>query len=179
MNIFILDESPMIAASYHCDKHCVKMILETAQMLGSAVIRHGALPSQMPLTASGKPYRGGYHYHPCTVWCGDTRKNFLWLCELGISLCAEYTERYGKVHACEPKIMQLARLSNLIPMGELTDFAIAISDDSLCRSLPNFDSLSAVDKYREYYNHDKSRFANWRLNTAPNWYKPIDKTIKA
>ena len=29
MNIFILDEDPKKAAEYHCDKHVVKMILES------------------------------------------------------------------------------------------------------------------------------------------------------
>ena len=36
MNIFVLDKNPRIAAEMHCDKHCVKMILETAQMLSTA-----------------------------------------------------------------------------------------------------------------------------------------------
>ena len=29
MNIFFLDENPSLSAKYHCDKHVVKMILET------------------------------------------------------------------------------------------------------------------------------------------------------
>ena len=33
MNIFILSLCPYLCAIYHCDKHVVKMILETAQML--------------------------------------------------------------------------------------------------------------------------------------------------
>ena len=36
MNIFYLNESPEIAAVEHNDKHCVKMILESAQMLCTA-----------------------------------------------------------------------------------------------------------------------------------------------
>ena len=36
MNIFYLDENPWVNAEMHCDKHCVKMILETAQMLCTA-----------------------------------------------------------------------------------------------------------------------------------------------
>ena len=36
MNIFYLHENPEICAEYHCDKHVVKMILETAQMLSTA-----------------------------------------------------------------------------------------------------------------------------------------------
>ena len=36
MNIFVLDESPILAARDHCDKHICKMILESAQMLCAA-----------------------------------------------------------------------------------------------------------------------------------------------
>ena len=36
MNIFFLDPDPATAASYHNDKHVVKMVLETAQMLSTA-----------------------------------------------------------------------------------------------------------------------------------------------
>ena len=35
MNIFFLDENPTLSAQYHVDKHVVKMILETAQLLCS------------------------------------------------------------------------------------------------------------------------------------------------
>ena len=36
MNIFYLDRDPVIAAQMMCDKHVVKMILESAQMLSTA-----------------------------------------------------------------------------------------------------------------------------------------------
>ncbi len=36
MNIFVLDRNPEIAASYHCDRHVVKMIVEYAQLLSTA-----------------------------------------------------------------------------------------------------------------------------------------------
>jgi hypothetical protein len=41
MNIFVLDEDPVISAQMQCDKHIVKMPLETAQMLCSVFHRHG------------------------------------------------------------------------------------------------------------------------------------------
>ena len=40
MNIFHLDKNPKICAEYHCDRHVVKMILETAQMLSTAISEH-------------------------------------------------------------------------------------------------------------------------------------------
>jgi len=38
MNIFYLDKDPVKAAQYSCDKHVVKMILESAQMLCTDVL---------------------------------------------------------------------------------------------------------------------------------------------
>ena len=36
MNIFVLDMNPVTAAQMQCDKHVVKMIVESAQMLSTA-----------------------------------------------------------------------------------------------------------------------------------------------
>jgi len=36
MNIFILDEDPVIAAQMQCDKHIPKMVVESGQMLSTA-----------------------------------------------------------------------------------------------------------------------------------------------
>ena len=36
MNLFILDQDPVVAAQLQCDKHVVKMIVESAQMLSTA-----------------------------------------------------------------------------------------------------------------------------------------------
>ena len=38
MNIFILDDNPVIAAREHCDKHVVKMIVELGQLLSTGNI---------------------------------------------------------------------------------------------------------------------------------------------
>lgn len=37
MNIFYLDENPEICARFHNDKHNVKMIVESAQLLSTAI----------------------------------------------------------------------------------------------------------------------------------------------
>ena len=79
MNIFVLHENAFTSANMMCDKHIPKMVVETAQMMASALRRHGATDEQMPLTKSGTPYKGGYAHHPCTVWAGDSVGNFQWL----------------------------------------------------------------------------------------------------
>ena len=177
MNIFVLDLDPAVAARMHCDKHVPKMCVEAAQMMASALRRHGATDEQMPLTKSGTPYKGGYHHHPCTVWAGDSEANFQWLARYGYWLFTEYTKRFGKTHACEGPIRFMGHLSIMIPTGELTPFAIAIADHMECRKLPDFDNMSAVEKYRAYYNHDKRYFAKWEMGTpAPDWWQGVEVT---
>ena len=41
MNIFFLHRDPSRAAKAQCDKHVVKMVLETTQMLSTAARRFG------------------------------------------------------------------------------------------------------------------------------------------
>ena len=166
MNIFVLDENPITAATMMCDKHIPKMIVESAQMMASAVRRWGATDDVMPLTKAGKPYKGGYANHPCTVWAGDTFGNFSWLTDHAIALCVEYTSRFGKVHACADPITTLWRVG-IDWVGEddltTTPFALAMPDE--------YRDDNAVRAYRAYY-HSK-HFAKWEKGTpAPEWWQP-------
>jgi len=177
MNIFVLDLDPVLAARMHCDKHLPKMVVEHLQMCGSAVIRHGATPAMMPLTKKGTPLKGGYAHHPCTVWAGDSRINFTFAVDMGIALAEEYTFRFGKTHFCEAGLRRLKTLGYLVPVGMFTPFAIAIAEHMECRKLPDFDNMSAVEKYRAYYNHDKRYFAKWEKGTpAPDWWQSVEVT---
>lgn len=153
MNIFILDRDTQLCAGYHLDKHVVKMPLESAQMLCTAVIFHGG-------TA---PYKQAHKNHPCSIWTRETRQNFLWLVDLGLELCHEYRFRYGKVHKCYHIINQCFRLSKHIPESSFTDFAQAMPDKYKCHD--------AVDAYRAYYIHDKASMAAWRDRDIPEWWK--------
>lgn len=163
MNIFVLDEKPVKAAEYYCDKHVPKMCVELYQQLGSAVIRHGAKSNQMPLTSKGTPLKGGYHNHPCTRWCGDSRTNFMWASTHAIALCLEYNRRYDKIHACEGGIRHLANMQYMIEGEQFTHFALAMPDQ--------YKSSDAVYSYRQYYIHEKKKFAKWeKLNNTPDWW---------
>ncbi len=180
MNIFILDTDPATAARMHCDKHVPKMCVEAAQMMASALRRHGATDEQMPLTKAGKPYKGGYAHHPCTVWAGDSYDNFEWLSIHAISLCAEYRKRFGKDHACFKPILRMGTLGRLYIykekmnwseqgnyIGELTPFAQAMPDE--------YRNDDAVVAYRAYY-HSK-QFAKWEKGTpAPDWWRGVEVT---
>jgi len=163
MNIFVLDNDPETAAQMMCDKHIPKMIVETYQMLGSALRRHGATDDQMPLTQAGKPLKGGYHHHPCTKWVGDNICNFAWTWWHGIELCNEYTFRYGKVHSCERGIRHIGQMFDMIPNGPQTPYAQAMPDE--------YKSANAIDSYRRYYIMEKAYFAKWeRGREKPDWF---------
>lgn len=179
MNIFVLDEDPIKAAKMYCDKHIPKMCVELLQQLGSAAIKHGAQPEQLPVAKSTqKPIRGGYHHHPCTIWCGMSRDNYLWATHHGAALCEEYKKRFGKEHYCANGIEILYGLSYLIPEGDLTPFALAMPDEyrpitwtssTTLRLLSHARGDDAVEAYRRYY-HAKA-FAKWEKGRPmPEWF---------
>jgi hypothetical protein len=153
MNIFVLNEDPKQAARDQCDKHVVKMPLETAQMLCTALRQHGC---------DDVPYKSAHVKHPCTLWTGVSRDNFLWLVEHGIELCEEYTRRYGKVHASQAVIVTASGLAEKIPAGVLTAFAQAMPDE--CKK------ESAVEAYRNYYKLKKVAIATWKHSETPSWW---------
>ena len=172
MNIFVLDTDPTVAAHMHCDKHVPKMCVEAAQMMASALRRHGATDEQMPLTKSGTPYKGGYAHHPCTVWAGDCEGNFNWLTHHAVALCEEYTKRFGKRHTCHDPIIDMSALEmtlnpNRVEPMPLTPFAQAMPDE--------YKNEDAVKAYQAYY-HSK-QFAKWEKGTpAPDWWRGVEVT---
>jgi hypothetical protein len=196
MNIFVLDEDPIVAAKMYCDKHIPKMCVELLQQLGSAAIRHGATPDIMPLTKKGTPLKGGYHNHPCSIWVSMSRDNYLWAAHHGAALCEEYTKRFGKEHFCSIGIEVLYGLSHLIPEGGLTPFALAMPDEfrphlnehigAPFDLVPNDDFTfishasgdDAVQAYRRYY-HSKA-FAKWEKGRPmPDWFSLEEQAVLA
>lgn len=152
MNIFILDEDPIIAARSLCDKHICKMLLESGQMLCSI---H---------PAGSSPWRRTHYNHPCTIWARTSKSNYEWLAIHGLEICAEYTRRYKKRHKSEDVLIWCAEnIPKEIPEGPLTPFAIAIKDKK-------YHTGNAVSSYRAYYLGEKSRFAKWRYCQPPEWW---------
>ncbi len=140
------------------------MVTESAQMMASALRRHGATDQQMPLTKSGRPYRGGYARHPCSIFVGDSRANFEWLSAHAIGLCFEYSFRFGKKHACEEPIKKMAFMANMIPEGELTPFAQAMPEE--------YRNEDPVVAYRAYYKSkvDSPGGVHYRHTRPPSWW---------
>lgn len=157
MNIFVLDIHPRIAASYHNDKHCVKMIVETAQLLSTSIIFQ-----QLPLTPITKTT---HENHPCNVWARKNIDNFMWLSALGYSLSLEYTHRWGKTHQYHEWFKSLPKVFTICP----TSFALAMPKEIDDR--PETSPESAVESYRKYYTLCKRDIAFWSKRPNPNWWK--------
>ncbi len=111
MNIFVLDTDPHTAAIQQLDKHVVKMILESAQMLCTA---HHACPSDAERPE--KFYKQAHLNHPSTIWVRTTTGNYEWMILHALALCEEYTHRYGKIHASHALIEWCADNVPAIPV---------------------------------------------------------------
>lgn len=156
MNIFVLDSDPHKAAEYHCDKHVVKMILESAQLLSSA---HHLLCSDI-----GGIYKLTHRNHPCAIWTRESSYNYEWLLELSFGLVSEYRQRYGnKEHKTETVLNTLRQLPYGIPDIGLTPFVQAMSE--------NYQNEDAVSAYRSYYLSEKSNIAKWKHGNIPDWWR--------
>jgi hypothetical protein len=153
MNIFILDLNVKKAAEYHNDKHVVKMILETAQLLCTAHWING----------SEAPYKKTHHNHPSAVWARESMQNYIWLCRLGLALCREFTYRFEKVHKTEQVIKWCLKNVPNLPKTGMTDFALAMPVE--------YKLEDAVESYRVYYNNDKKHLAKWTKRQKPEWYE--------
>lgn len=137
MNIFVLNEDPVICAQLHCDKHVVKMPLETAQMLCTAIHIH---TKGQVLT----PYKPTHTGHPCVIWTSRSIENFLWLADLGLQLCFEYTYRYGKEHKSQEVIQWCLMNCPRFPHIPLTKRPLCVPKECNQDDLP-------VQSYINYY----------------------------
>lgn len=156
MNIFVLDQDPSKAAAAQCDKHVIKMVLETAQLLCAAY-------------EPGKaPYRRTHYNHPCAVWTRASHDNFQWLVEHGNALADEYFFRYGKKHKSHEIITWCDVNKDGLSFTEsgLTPFAQAMPEE--------YKNPDPVVAYRTYYQKAKARIASWKPpSTPPSWWQPL------
>jgi hypothetical protein len=184
MNIFYLHKDPTVAAQMHVDKHCVKMILETCQLLSTAHrmldgtevpgktktgrnIRRWTLPDDRDAVV----YTATHINHPSAVWCRQNRENYYWLWCLLSALCTEYTYRYGKVHKCQEigLVDKLKYFPNNLPHGNFTGPTPAMPDQY---KIPG----DSIQSYRNYYNGEKQRMFAWKKRERPDWIHNVQQT---
>ena len=172
MNIFVLDIDPIKAAQAMDCVRVPKMVTESAQMMASALRRHGVTDKDFIendiLTKANRPYKGGYHRHPCSVWAGDTRSNYEWLGQHALALLDEYQIRFNKIHACTKPICNMMHMSYYVGGifdNGLTPFAQAMPDE--------YKNDDPVVAYRAYYK-SKTKSpggVHYRHTNPPDWWE--------
>ena len=146
MNIFYLHEDPAIAASYMYDKHVVKMILESAQMLCTAHHHYD--------NGDNVPYKKAHYNHPSTKWVRDDQLNYYWLYIHMLALGEEYARRYGKKHLTITKCTDALEQAPIsMPTGRhITQPPQCMPDE--------YKADDSVDAYWNYYIGEKHSVAN-------------------
>ncbi|MCF8128833.1 MAG: pyrimidine dimer DNA glycosylase/endonuclease V [Deltaproteobacteria bacterium] len=154
MNIFVLDTDITRCAQYHCDQHVSKMILESAQIMCTALHKQGF----------ETPYKPTHTKHPCVLWVEKSHGNFIWLESLAFALNQEFKYRYDKDkdHASIQVVRKISVLS--YENRGLTPFAQAMPE-------PYRRENDAVSAYRAYYRGEKAKFATWTKRPLPEWMK--------
>ena len=176
MNIFYLDNDPTKCAQQHVDKHCVKMILEYAQLLSTAHrVLDGTQSTRLSKTGRKQTtfvlpdsresvlYSATHVNHPSAVWVRKSYHNYVWLYKLFIELLKEYTHRYGKTHACTRLVDDLYTPPTHIP-----------KDDAFSEPTPampdNYKVVGdSIQSYKNYYLGDKQRMFSWKNREKPSW----------
>ena len=153
MNIFVLDTNTVACAQYHCDKHVVKMILETAQLMSTTNRYFGM----------DEGYKSTHVNHPCAKWLRESMENYLWLGDLAFELNEEYKYRFNhrKNHKSYDVICDLG-------FPELPD--VPMTKRPQC--MPDeYKKLDPVEAYRLYYIKEKASFCTWKNRLTPDWFK--------
>jgi hypothetical protein len=163
MNIFYIDRDPKKSAEAMTNKHVVKMIPESAQLMSTA---HRMLDGEHYIDASSgrrlqrwrmldpvkeqKLYKATHFNHPSAIWVRESIANYYWLYEHFIALCEEYTKRYKKTHATEIKLAEILSIApKNIPAVPMTPIRLAITNkDYIVEDRP-------VSSYRNYYEAEK------------------------
>lgn len=155
MNIFYVDSNPLISATQLCDRHVIKMGLESTQMI-CTTLHHFGIPNV--------PYKKAHYNHPCTIWVRQSLLHYNWLVQHAQSIFSEYSRRYGKVHKSQ-QILEWC-INQPIP---LTDQGFIAPPQCMPVDVQHADTVIA---YQNYYNVYKNKMAKWDKapQNKPNWY---------
>ena len=162
MNIFYLDEDPEVAAIVQYNKHVVKMILESAQMLCTAHHCYGDREQK-----ENVPYKQAHLNHPSTIWARKSRATYMWLYEHMLALGHEYTARYGKEHLSIIKCKEPLSLAPInMPTYEFEQPPQCMPDE--------YKDPCSIQAYWNYYIGEKHIVAN--KNEMIYYERPIETT---
>ena len=166
MNIFAVNDNPVLAAQDLPDKLVVKMVTESLQLLTPwAFNTHSAHIRKPDGTNYGTK---GFAHHPCAKWLYESPANVSWLLDHAIAMSDEYTKRYGKQHGANYGLLQIDELFVLhygdtrTKWADHTKFVQAMPEEFKIESDP-------VQAYRNYINGYKG-YAVWEHSEKPDWW---------
>lgn len=160
MNIFYLDQDVRACAAAHADKHVCKMVIEYAQLLSTA---------HFVLDGKQVGYKPTHKNHPCAVWVRENSLNYNYIWRLLYHLLHEYTSRYGKVHATDKVLLDLAD-----EPGNMIFKTVGMTPPPQCMP-DDCKRLDTVEAYRQYYRKHKKDMATWK-NGTPEWFNKKEET---
>ena len=156
MNIFYLSNDVTKCAEDLCDKHVVKMATETVQIISTAYFL---------LTNTQGPYKPTHKHHPCVIWATESLHNIQWLCNYAEALGKEYTKRYNKQHLAITKLQDWLSYTSL---SYLPFSSVEWTNPPQCMP-EKYRQLDTILAYKDYYKHEKMKFATWKYSTKPDW----------
>jgi hypothetical protein len=157
MNIFILDKDITLNAQYTCDKHIVKMQLESAQMLCT---------SYNILTGTQIFYKSSHVNHPCAIWTRASYENFQYLFNLLTALHTEWQYRYNK--AVNHKSFDVGTSLNKLVFPGIFP-SVKATPHPLCMPDNYKTGNDVVNSYRNYYKGAKGHLLKYTKREPPYW----------
>lgn len=164
MNIFFLHLDPTTCARLYLNKHCVKIILECAQMLYTAMWKNHSTEEWVQQHLSDlelNPYKCTHFNHPTAKWVRLTSDNFNYTIQLALELCYEYTRRYGKIHKCQQRIEWMRdHPPSLYPVLDMPRHCATKNIPQRCTPIPlampkEYHTDDVLHSYRLYYVREK------------------------
>ncbi len=160
MNLFATSDDPRVSAYALDDKRANKMLIESCQLLSTALIFNNVHDAGI--------YKLSHAHHPITAWTARSRGNFLWVGIHALHLSDVYSSVYKRTHASLAVAKRCLELIQRIPDGELQPFHNS--------SLVRHPDVSVTESYRQTMNikwaNDKLR-PTWHGRGHPDWYKNL------
>lgn len=147
MNIFVSNDCPHKSAKYLDDRRLNKMILESAQLLSTAINLNGG----------NAPYKTTHKNHPVSKWTRKSKGNYSWLLKHFIALCLEFSKRRNKVHKSQQYVDLFSNFIYLIPDGEQESFVNCTTD---FKHIDNVHQAYRMQLDKKFINDGKFAFCS-------------------
>lgn len=149
MNIFITYPCPVKSARFLDNIRANKMIVESCQILSTAIILNGGKAT----------YKLSHKNHPVCIWASQSRGNYDWLLRHLRALIDRFNKRTGKIHGCEKVLLELTDGAKYIPDTGLTEFVN-------CTGGKNFSFKHISDTHLAYRLYLRSKWKNDKIKLS-------------